>query len=133
MRNAILFFVLIMATALFTIGCKKGTVKYDGSTNLKLNECTVQGKNFTICFDSLITDSRCPYNVECVWAGVAIAKFSLHQNNTTVPFYLATNTFSHFNKDTAINKIKISLQDILPHPSATPSHAASIVAVLKID
>lgn len=122
-----------MATALFTIGCKKGTVKYDGSTNLKLNECTVQGKNFTICFDSLITDSRCPYNVECYWAGVAVAKFSLHQNNTTVSFYLATNKFSQFNKDTAINKIKISLQDILPHPNATPSPASNIVAILKID
>ena len=133
MRNAIFFFVLIMTTAFLIIGCKKAAVKYDGRTNLKLNECTVQGKNFTICFDSLITDSRCPYNEVCLWAGVAIAKFSLNQNNTTLPFYLATNAFSQFKTDTTINKIKISLQDILPHPNATPPSAATIVAVLKID
>lgn len=99
-----------------------------------MNECDLLAdENSTVCFDSLISDSRCPVNGVCVWAGVAIATFSLHKKEDVVFFTLATNKFSHFSNDTTIGKIKISLQDITPYPNATQPFAAPITAVIKIN
>lgn len=37
-------------------------------------------KGLTLTFDSVITDSRCPINVECIWQGFANIKLSINQN-----------------------------------------------------
>lgn len=120
------FITFMLAVTMSFISCKKQSVN-DRIYNVKLNKCTSSaGENLIICFDSLITDSRCAVNGVCVWAGVAIAKFW-----NVISFTLATNTFSYFHNDTTINQLKISLQDILSYPSATQPSATPTVAVLK--
>jgi hypothetical protein len=68
-----------------------------------------------------------------VWAGVAIATFSLHQKGNVSAFTLATSKFSHFRNDTTINQISICLQGILPYPNATQPSSKPTTAVLKIN
>ena len=113
MKKAALFFTLIMAATIGIISCKKESVNEEKYT-IKVKECTTAaGENFIVCFDSLITDSRCPIDAICVWEGFALAKFSLHQNGNIKPFSLATRAFQQYHQDTTINQIKISLQNLL--------------------
>jgi hypothetical protein len=69
--------------------------------------------NNTICFDSVITDSRCPENVVCVWAGEAIARFKIYiDQSSPITLDLYTGTI-----DTTINEYKLSFIDLLPYPN----------------
>jgi hypothetical protein len=66
----------------------------------------------SVCFDKVVTDSRCPVNVVCVWAGEAIAGFTFRSgNNIPVSVDLQTGT-----KDTVINGYNFSFPDLLPYP-----------------
>jgi len=133
MKKAALFFTLIMATTIGIISCKKESVN-EATYTIKVNECTTAaGENFTVCFDSLITDSRCPINAICVWEGFALAKFSLHQNGNIIPFSLATRAFQQYHQDTTINQIKISLQNILYETIVKSPSVVTTSAVLKIN
>ena len=133
MKNTALFFTLIMAATIGIISCKKESVN-DGKYTIKVNECTTAaGENFTVCFDSLITDSRCPIDAICVWEGFALAKFSLHQNGNVIPFSLATRTFHQYLQDTTINQVKIYLQNILYETNVKLPSVVTTSAVLKIN
>ena len=67
----------------------------------------------TFCFDSVVTDSRCPVHVLCIWAGEAIVRFKITSDNNTK--YL--NLYTHTN-DADVNGYKLSLIDLLPYPTA---------------
>jgi hypothetical protein len=74
-----------------------------------------KGDHVQICFDSLIEDSRCPKGVECVWAGMAIAKFIFTLNNDQHPMTLSTLNLHVFPSDTTIMGYKIEFIDLLPY------------------
>src|SRR5512133_3191605 len=62
------------------------------------------GMRNTICFDSVLTDSRCPENVVCIWAGEAIVRFKFNtygKESRWVDLHAGTN-------DTIINGYKFS-------------------------
>ena len=133
MKRAALFFILIIASTIGIIGCKKESLN-EATYTIKVNECTPSaGENFTVCFDSLITDSRCPIDAICVWEGFALAKFSLHQNGNVIPFSLATRAFQQYHQDTTINQIKISLQNILYETNVKSPSVVNTSAVFKIN
>ena len=67
-------------------------------------------KNIWLSFDSLITDSRCPIGVLCVWEGNA--KVSLIFNS--IQFNL--NTHALFIEDTTISSYHIDLINVWPYP-----------------
>jgi len=69
-------------------------------------------KKSSICFDKVVTDSRCPVNVVCVWAGEAVARFSFksYYNN---PISVDLHTGA---KDIIINGYKFSFLDLFPYP-----------------
>jgi len=93
---------------------------YDNFPDLRLNDtilmplgdCLYDSENQnTLCFDSVVTDSRCPEDVVCVWEGEAIGKFSLRNYlHDPVTFKLYQG-----GKDTAINGYTFSFVDLLPH------------------
>jgi hypothetical protein len=67
-------------------------------------------KNIWLSFDSLITDSRCPIGVICVWEGNA--RVSLVFN--AIRFNL--NTHKSFTNDTTILNYQINLINVWPYP-----------------
>jgi hypothetical protein len=68
----------------------------------------------SVKLDSVSGDSRCPINVECVWAGNAKVSFDFTSNNRLTPFSL--NTSTGFRNDTLISGYDIKLIDLKPYP-----------------
>lgn len=65
-----------------------------------------------ICLDSVLTDSRCPSDVICVWAGEAIARFKIEKYDS-FPVYM---DLKEGVKDTVVFGYKISFIKLLPYP-----------------
>jgi len=110
------------------------------SNNLVLNEpfelrigeiYSGQDNNLSIKLDSVTEDSRCPYNVECVWAGNAKVKFDFTINNHVSTFLL--NTIPGFRTDTIISGFRIKLIELNPYPVyPDPVLQKDYKAVIKI-
>jgi len=71
-------------------------------------------ENVWITFDSLLSESRCPVNVVCVWAGNASLHFTFSKDGEETGFNL--NTHPDFLNDTTISGYRISLLDVKPYP-----------------
>ncbi|MDH5397168.1 MAG: hypothetical protein OEX02_03430 [Cyclobacteriaceae bacterium] len=68
----------------------------------------------TICFESVITDSRCPENTVCIWAGEAIARFRFKtRNDDPITIDLLAGTV-----DTLVYDYRISFLNLLPYPNS---------------
>ncbi len=116
----LLIFVLAATTGFISACRKTGAKQKDSSLNIKLHECnnTVFSDNQTrLCFDSVISDSRCPANVTCVWEGIAVCKFSFFANNQLHPVILSTYSPGIHNQDTVLGGYKIELINLLPYPA----------------
>jgi hypothetical protein len=91
---------------------------------IELNHCgdtSIDGQTLQICFDALLSDSRCPINAVCVWQGEATVKLSLHANGTEKSFKLSTiNNPPTFRNDTTISGYKIKLVSVSPYPGSDP-------------
>lgn len=88
-------------------------------------------RNISIKLDSVTEDSRCPYQVECVWAGNAQVRFKFTLNNTMIPFTL--NTLSSFKTDTLISGYTIRLLELKPYPiQLIPIVQQDYIARIKI-
>lgn len=134
-----LLFILFITLTAFVISCSKSGVELkEGTLNLALKKCAegkINGDKLSFCFDSLVSDSRCPANAMCVWQGTAVAKFSLTKNNETSSFELATiNMSPNYHKDTTMMGYKIDFINLSPYPGTvpTPIPADQIKAELKI-
>jgi hypothetical protein len=117
-KNTVIIFLSI---CFFTIGsCTKS--KTTAEENLiVLGNCSTTNEDLpTVCYDSLITDSRCPSDVICVWAGVAIVKLSMSTSSGIQRFSLSTspspNNSQFPSSDTTINGYHIKLLEVLPYP-----------------
>lgn len=83
--------------------------------SLNLKECVdISEVGAKICLDSIVGDSRCPDGVVCVWEGDGIARFSIQKTGDVKYFELHTQT--NFRRDTIIDGLKISLENLTPHP-----------------
>ena len=88
-------------------------------------------RNISIRLDSVTEDSRCPYQVECVWAGNAQVRFNFALNNAMTPFSL--NTLSSFKTDTLISGYTIQLLELKPYPmQLIPIVQQDYIARIKI-
>lgn len=67
-----------------------------------------------ISLDSILSDSRCPTGVKCIWAGMAEVKFSYSKSADVKYFILNTN--SAFRNDTIIDGYKFTLINLKPMP-----------------
>ena len=134
-----LLFILFITLTAFVNSCSKSGVELkEGTLNLALKKSAdgkINGDKLSFCFDSLVSDSRCPANAICIWQGTAVAKFSLTKNNETSSFELATiNMSPNYHKDTTIMGYKIDFINLSPYPGTvpTPIPADQIKAELKI-
>lgn len=106
--------IFILLSFLIMIGCSK--IPHENAY-LNLNECSASLSPF-ICFDSLITDSRCPKKMECVWQGNALAKVNFHEGGNNHILILSLKGYPGFEypSDTLINGYHITFADLLPYP-----------------
>lgn len=65
-----------------------------------------------ICLDTVLSDSRCPDGVVCVWAGEAKARFKFEKYNNS-PVFIDLKEGA---RDTVFNGYSISFIKLLPYP-----------------
>ena len=133
---SILLFITLTA---FVNSCSKSGNKFkEGTIELKLSDCengNIAGDDLKLCFDAVVSDSRCPANAVCIWQGAATASFSFTKNGKTHRFNLSTiNMQPNYTKDTVIAEYKIEFINLLPYPGtvADPIPASQRKAELKI-
>ena len=73
-------------------------------------------EDISITMVSVVEDSRCPTEVDCVWEGDANVRFSFKTGANAHEINLHTTLNP---KDTTIGKFNISLQRLDPHPANT--------------
>lgn len=115
---------LILLSGIIFIGCKKSSTdsnSFSESRTIPVGFCTSftnAGVNYSICLDSVVSESRCPIDALCIWAGVAKAKFTFTEAGNAHHFYLYTPVaYPALTSDTIINAVKIKFKSLTPHPA----------------
>jgi len=72
--------------------------------------------NLSLRMDSVLSDSRCPSNVVCVWEGNAEVRFLFTVDSIQTDFILNTHGGSQFNSHTVISGYEIKLLELSPYP-----------------
>ncbi|WP_276482989.1 hypothetical protein [Paraflavitalea pollutisoli] len=128
-----LLFLAVICIA-FT-ACDKDQAEGTQEESLSLGQCKsqqVSGDRISLCYETLIEDSRCPKEVNCVWEGIAIGQFTFTVNNNRHTLTLSTTSAGRFINDTTIGRYKIHLQELLPYPSRSPREAVTPSASVSI-
>ena len=135
----LLLYIVPAVMILMAHSCSKKDVELrEGTVEIALKKCAngeIGSDNLRLCFDSLISDSRCPANAMCIWQGTATARFSITKNNETKTFVLNTlKAPPTFIKDTILMGYKIEFVNLSPYPGTVPPPvpADKIKATLKI-
>jgi hypothetical protein len=74
-----------------------------------------------VTFKGISEDSRCPKDVNCIWAGVAVAQVEVMGTATrpiTLNLASMDNKGRNYNKSAEFNGLTISLADVQPYPGA---------------
>ena len=121
MIKGMIIFAGVLAAFIHT-GCEKDL---ELKSTLPLND-TIEIANFETLYnyenklilrmDSVLNDSRCPSNVQCVWEGNAEVRFLFTVDSIQTDFALNTHGGNQFNSDTIIDGYSISLLDLSPYP-----------------
>ncbi|MES1218952.1 MAG: hypothetical protein ABUT20_25825 [Bacteroidota bacterium] len=132
-------FIVILNLSAFVNSCSKSIDKLnEGAVELTLHSCKngiISNDDLQLCFEAVVSDSRCPANAVCIWQGTAVARFSFTKNKDTHTFNLATiNMAPAYHKDTTIAGYKIEFINLLPYPGTytAPAPDHQIKAELKI-
>ena len=121
MMKEMIIFAGVLAAFIYS-GCEKNL---ELKSTLPLND-TIEIANFNTRYnyehklvlrmDSVLGDSRCPSNVQCVWEGNAEVRFLFTVDSIRTDFVLNTHGRMQFNSDTVIGGYSISLLDLSPYP-----------------
>jgi len=74
---------------------------------------TLLPDNIEIRFDSVVSESRCPVSVDCIWAGTAEVKLRLKQGQVEETIVLSTYTEPH---SAVVFGKTVTLIDVSPYP-----------------
>ena len=117
-------YLVFAIIATFLSSCEKRQID-NLNSNLPLDQEVQIANGFTLnnleedislSMQSVVNDSRCPSDVDCVWSGDAEVNFVFRTNSTDNPFVLHTDLTP---KDTLIGDYTITLRKLDPHPVST--------------
>ncbi|MEN2281890.1 hypothetical protein AAGF08_07095 [Algoriphagus sp. SE2] len=78
---------------------------------------------FTITFSKIISDSRCPENVVCIWQGLAEVEILVNLNGREKSFLLSTYPpFNNIPSEVNFGDYTFVLVNVLPYPNTTKSY-----------
>lgn len=90
----------------------------------------VRNENITIVFSRLVSDSRCPQGVVCIWSGEAIGELQFTKGNASFRF-----TASTIGGSLAMDDYTVNLIDVLPYPDIKkpqPSKYSAKIIIQKL-
>lgn len=120
--------------ALFFSACQKAGFTTEKEASVGLNECWQEAtgkETVSIYFDSLLQDSRCPIDANCVWQGVALVRLKLTLNRQLHTIELATRNKPPFRTDTVLHQYRFSLLEVKPYPGGTTHEQPSVVVRIE--
>ena len=111
------FFILL---SVLVFGCQTNDNEEQANPNdpiiIHVDSCFDNADNgISVCLVSVTEDSRCPTGLVCVWAGDAVANFTIKTKNELNSFQLHTN--NSFQTDTLLHGYRIILLSISSYPS----------------
>ena len=121
MMKGMIIFAGFLAAIIYS-GCEtdlnlKSTLPQNDTIEIANFETLYNYENKLILrMDSVLNDSRCPSNVQCVWEGNAEVRFLFTVDSIQTDFTLNTNGGMQFNSDTVISGYSIKLLDLSPYP-----------------
>ena len=86
----------------------------------------VPGTQWTVTFQSVTQDSRCPMSVQCVWEGVGEVVIKVHRGNGDESLTLETNPPRN---EATIDGVRFLLKRLDPYPGGPGSRPASEYSV----
>jgi hypothetical protein len=118
-------FSILFGFCLVFISCNKVQDESDCSIKLGKPFTIPQGytycsseESFSIRFEKVENESRCPQNVVCIWQGMATVKLVFSKNEIDYPFSVSTLRFGNYHTDTLVAGYKIKLLLLNPYPKA---------------
>ena len=118
-KSQYLLFGLIL-TAIYFAGCNSlNTPNQDvGTIEIGLNELYhSKTYDFSIAFDSVLHDSRCPVDANCFWAGNAQGRFNIIAEGR-FHHQIILNTTLPMQQDTTLHGINFKLMTLSPEPNS---------------
>ena len=89
-----------------------------------------QAAKITLLMDSVINDSRCPSDVDCVWAGSAQVRFTFSKGDASLKFTLNSDISP---VDSLVFDYRIELIELSPGPvSGKPIRQGEYSAKIKV-
>jgi hypothetical protein len=134
MKNRTSWLLAISVILLF-VSCKKADIETDKDNGgVALYDCSQKSIDTYICFDSLITDSRCPAGMECIWQGTALIKVTFSEGDNIHHFVMSLQGFPSlgYPSDTTIDGYRIIFIDLKPHPATNRPHGTATRAFFSI-
>ena len=123
MKNS-LFAFLAAFGLLSLMGCPRPggdcAVHFGAGESFSLDQgataCLTGAEAFSIRFDSVSGDSRCPVGVQCIWAGRVDAVFTLSQGkDTRTTVTLSSGDLGQGGKgETSLNGYTVKLEGVMP-------------------
>lgn len=138
-KNILLGVVAMLTLLVFFQACDKiAHTDFEGTHVLEKNmakQVVAGGKQVWMEVKE-ITDSRCPINVECVWAGIATAKISFDDlpENTVELCLGACDVVSKPRiQEITINSViyTVELKDVTPYPGDKQEDKKATIVITK--
>ena len=80
MKNILLAFILIFTASVFAQNTEKENIKYVKITQKKC----IKKRGYQLVLKEVLTDSRCPEGVTCVWVGEATVIISVYKDSKLI-------------------------------------------------
>ena len=81
-----------------------------------------QEYGFSIVFDTLISDSRCPLDVNCIWGGIGIIGMTISYDDEVSKIILSTYDLDEYNQSIELFGITYKLVELVPYPDTRITH-----------
>lgn len=132
-----LSFYLLFVSLVFLSSCDKDRIKINEDYELAYGETANFNKgDFTILFDEVLGDSRCPSCCICAWAGAVTVRLIIEEDNesTDIEMIMPGGFIPNQNFQTVeYQDYSIELKQVNPYPEDIPSEEADYNIVFNIN
>ena len=123
--------IIVAALTLPTFVCAIGTSPTSSATVIIFAGQTTHSGAAVVTFHRVVSDSRCPVNVTCVWASEASAKFTVQVKGVLGRYQLQLNDPAK--RAVTHRGVVVEFQELVPHPvGSQPTDPDSYRATIKI-
>jgi len=132
-----LSFYLLFAGLVFLSSCDKDRIKLNEDYELEYGQTADFNRgDFTIRFDEVLEESRCPSCCFCVWAGIVRVRLVIEEDavSTDIEMIMPGGSFDSQNPPTVeYQDYSIELKEVNPYPEDFPSEEADYNIVFSIN